>query len=139
MSYRVTTAIVAILAIGAILWLIRKDHLHPRKAVFWVLACVAIGLLGFFPAIADWVAAQLGIDYSPTLVLTLGIVILLIKLLRLDIARTQEHQMLVILSQRIAIMEKQLDNERISGQPRKGDERGHGSTRAIPSHPADGE
>lgn len=118
MSYRTTTAVVAVLAIGAILWLIRKDHLHPRKAIFWIFSCAAIGLLGFFPSIADWIAGLLGVAYSPSLFLTLGIVVLLIKLLQLDIARTHEHQLIVILAQRLSILEMRIENLTVAtGKP----------------------
>ena len=95
-----------------IMWLIRKDHLQPRKALSWIGLAIAIAILGLFPELSDWLAHELGISYPPTLVLLAGIAVLLIKLLMLDIARTREHQQVLILSQKLSVLERLVDEQR---------------------------
>ncbi|GJM05915.1 MAG: hypothetical protein DHS20C09_19110 [marine bacterium B5-7] len=90
--------------------MIRKDHLHPRKALWWIAVSIAIALLGLFPKTTDWVAGKLGVDYPPTILFVVAFLALLIKLLRLDIARTREQQTVLILSQRVSILEKRLED-----------------------------
>ncbi len=109
-GYQTTTLVISLMAITVIVWLIRRDHLHPRKAFWWLLVVLAVGALGVFPEIADWVATRLGISYSPTLIFVVAFIVLLVKLLKLDIARTREQQTVLILSQRLSVLETRFEN-----------------------------
>jgi len=112
LGYQVTTTILAFFVVGAIIWLIRRDRIHPRKAVGWLILAFVIGVLGLFPQISDSLAARLGVSYPPTLILVLSFIVLLIKLLRMDIATTREQRRVKMLSQRLSVLEKRLE-ERI--------------------------
>ncbi len=109
MNHHLTTAAIALFAIAAILWLIRKDHLHPRKATWWVALAGGIGLVGAYPGLSDLVARHLGIHYPPSLAFVIGFVVVLWKLLSLDIAHTRERQTVLILSQRISLLEHRVE------------------------------
>ncbi len=108
MNYHVTAAVLGVSLAATIVWLVRRDHLHPRKAASWIALSAAIATLGVFPELADRVAAALGIAYSPTLVYAFGFVVVLIKLLRLDIARTREHTIVTTLSQKLSVLEQRV-------------------------------
>lgn len=109
MDYHVTTTVLAAITVVAILWLIRKDHLHPRLAVWWLGVAAMVAILGLFPGLVDRAAGLLGVRYPPSILFAISFVVVLLKLLRQDIARTRLHQTAVVLSQRVAVLEKQLE------------------------------
>ena len=109
LGYEVTTSILALVVAGTIIWLIRKDHIHPRDSLWWLTLAFLIGVLGIFPRISDWLAAYLGVSYPPALVLVLSFVVLLIKLLHMDIAATKNRQAVIILSQKLSVLEKMFE------------------------------
>ena len=110
LGYKLTSGILAVIVVGFIFWLIRKDHLHPKKALGWVTIACAIGVIGIFPRLSDWIASKLGVGYPPTLVLVISIILIFLKLLRLDTARSQEDKKIAILTQRLVVLEKRFEN-----------------------------
>lgn len=107
-KYQITSALIGILLGGAIIWLVRRDHLHGRFAIWWLLVGFTCALLGIFPQIIDWVALRLGIGYPPILALVLGIGFLVLKIILMDIERSRNEIKLQRLAQRLAILEGEL-------------------------------
>ncbi len=105
MSYQLTSAVLGLILASIILWLIRRDHLHSRHALWWLLVAVAIMLLGMFPYLIDIIALQLGISYPPTLLFILGISMVLLKVLSIDLHHSQLERKVRRLTQRLAILE----------------------------------
>jgi len=80
-------------------------------------------LLGLFPALFDSFAKYLGIAYPPMLALTLGAVILVIKILISDIENSRSAIRLQRLTQRIALLESDLrEMQGKPGDPEPGSE-----------------
>lgn len=89
----------------AIVLLMRHDRLHARHGVGWMMVAAAFAGLGLYPDFLDSIAGALGIAYPPVLALVLGIVLLVLKILTMDIERSNleiRHQRLV---QRLAMLE----------------------------------
>lgn len=103
-----TSAILGFAIAGMILYLIRKDHLHTHHALWWLLGAISIALLGLFPQVIDWTARQLGVHYAPTLLLTVGMGMLLIKMLTFDIHQSRQERVMRRLVQRLALLEEEL-------------------------------
>ena len=102
-------AVVGIFTATLILWLVRRDHLHIRYALWWIPIALIIGGLGVFPPVVDWVGVRLGIHYPPILPLLVGIMLLTIKILLMDIERSRSDVKLSCLIQRVAILEARID------------------------------
>ena len=113
------TGIIGIATAIAIVVLIRRDHLHVRYGLWWMIAAIAFALLGIFPALFDNIARTLGIAYPPVLALTVGAVILVLKILVMDIERSRNAIRMQRLTQRIALLESDL--REMQGKPRKAD------------------
>ena len=99
------------LGIGAallILWLIRRDHLHTRYALWWLPVALVIALLGVFPESVNPPALWLGIGYGPILPMLLGLLAIIVKLLLMDIERSRNERKLHRLIQRVALLEARL-------------------------------
>ena len=102
------TGTIGIATAVTIVILIRRDHLQVRYGLWWMVVAGMFALLGLFPALFDSFAKYLGIAYPPMLALTLGAVILVIKILITDIAHSRTAIRLQRLTQRIALLESDL-------------------------------
>ena len=113
------TSIIGIATAVIIVILIRRDHLHVRYGLWWMMAALVFALLGLFPALFDNLAKYLGVAYPPILAITVGVVILVLKILVMDIERSRNAIRLQRLTQRIALLESDL--REMQGKPRESD------------------
>jgi len=104
----IITGLIGLFTAVTIVILIRKDHLKVRYGLWWMTAAIMFALLGLFPTLFDNIAKYLGIAYPPMLALTIGVVVLVIKILIMDIERSRSAIMLQRLTQRIALLESDL-------------------------------
>lgn len=114
------TGIIGVATAVSIVVLIRRDYLHVRYGMWWMAAASGFALLGLFPAFFDTIAKYLGISYPPVLALTIGAVILVIKILVMDIERSRNAIRLKRLVQRVALLESDL--REMQGKPREADQ-----------------
>jgi hypothetical protein len=113
------TGIIGVATAVTIVVLIRRDHLHVRYGLWWIGAALAFALLGLFPTIIDWIAGRLGIGYPPVLALTIGLTVILLKILVMDIERSRNAIKMQRLVQRVALLEAELSRVE-SGQTQAG-------------------
>ena len=120
------TGVIGIATALTIVILIRRDQLHVRYGLWWMAAAVAFALMGLFPRVFDQIAAYLGVAYPPVLALTLGLVILVIKILVMDLERSRNAIKLNRLVQRIGLLESDIremqDNDEVAQQKARPDE-----------------
>jgi len=111
----IITGVIGITAAIIIVILIRRDHLNVRYGLWWMAVAVAFALLGLFPAFFDTIAVYFGVAYPPILALTIGVVVLVIKILLMDIERSRNAIRSQRLTQRIALLESDL--REMQGRP----------------------
>ncbi len=109
LSYQWTTAIIGLIIAFVILLLIRRDILHIKRSFWWIGIAILIVIMGFFPVFIDKIGILLGVNYPPVLILTLGIGFILVKILSMDLERSQQERILRRLIQKIAILEGLLE------------------------------
>ena len=105
---QITSAILGVALAGAILFLVRRDHLHGPYAVWWFVIAAPTFLLGVFPGIVVWLGHQTGIFYAPVLPIIIGLSLVLIRLLKLDVDRSKQERRIRRLTQKLAILEQEL-------------------------------
>jgi hypothetical protein len=115
MTAQITSGVISVLLASAILYLVRRDHLHGSYALWWFAVAAAILLLGVFPPIIDWLGSATGISYAPVLPIIIGIGMILIRMLKMDIDRSRRERQIRRLAQKLAILEQEIDAAR---QPR---------------------
>lgn len=115
MTSQLTSGVIGILLAGAILYLVRRDHMHGSYALWWLAIAASILLLGVFPPVIDWLGGITGISYPPILPIIVGIGMLLIRMLRMDIDRSRQERQLRRLAQKLAILEQELASLRRAG------------------------
>ena len=95
--------VAALIVILYMIHSIRKDKLSVSNSFMWIIFCIGLLLLSIFPKSLDWLAKGLGIDYPPTLFLTIAIIILFI-LVFIQSKKIEELQKKVIdLGQELSI------------------------------------
>ena len=118
MSLATLTLVVGVALVGIILYLVRRDHLHGPYALGWLLLAASIIVIAVWPRLIDIAGRLVGIYYPPILVCLAAIAALLIKSLISDLERSRQERSLRRLSQKIAILERELQQARQElGQP----------------------
>jgi hypothetical protein len=116
---QITSAILGIALAGAILFLVRRDHLHGPYAVWWFGVAAATLVLGVFPNTVVWLGRATGIVYAPVLPIIVGLSLVLIRLLKLDVDRSKQERRIRRLTQKLAILEQEI--ERLGGRSGEAD------------------
>lgn len=112
---QITSAILGVLIAGAILFLVRRDHLHGPYALWWLGVAAATFVLGVFPKVVAWLGRETGIVYAPVLPIIIAVALILLRMLKLDIDRSRQERQMRRLTQKLAILEREL--ERLGGAP----------------------
>jgi hypothetical protein len=113
-SLYLTTALLGLSLAAAIMWLLRRDHLHLGHGLFWLGVAALAAVLGVWPETIDRMATFTGISYPPSLLLLLSVIVLLIKTLHTDMLNTRIERQVKRLNQRLAILDLELQNEKSS-------------------------
>jgi hypothetical protein len=114
---QITAAILGICLAGAIFYLVRRDHLHGPYAAWWLLVAAATLVLGMFPSLVIWLGRLTGINYAPVLPIIIGLSLVLLRLLKLDIDRSRQERQVRRLTQKLAILEQELEQLRRRPDP----------------------
>jgi hypothetical protein len=94
------------LAVAAlIILLIRKDQLHVRHGLSWIVVASCFAVLGMFPGIIDSLARLTGVSYPPILGITVAIALLVVKILLMDLEQSRIEMRNHRLIQRVAMLE----------------------------------
>ncbi len=104
LSYRVTSLILGLMIAGVILILIRKRRLYIVYSLWWLFIALSSIVFGAFPGLIDKVSAGLGIHYPPILLVVGGMGLMLIKMLTMDIERSEQERKIRILAEQLAIL-----------------------------------
>ena len=105
MGYPLTAALLGLTLAVFIIYLLRRDQLYLREAMFWLATAAVAMLFALMPASVDWLGEMAGVAYPPALVLALVCVVLTVKSLLADVAQTQLRREVRRLNQRVALMD----------------------------------
>lgn len=95
-----------------IILLVRRDQLHVRHGLLWIVVAFSFAVFGVFPGIIDNLAKLTGVSYPPILGITVAIAILVIKILLMDLERSRLEMRNQRLIQRVAMLEADIDTLR---------------------------
>lgn len=109
LNAQITAAILGVGLAGAILYLVRRDHLHGPFAAWWLFVAAATLILGTFPSLVIWLGKLTGINYAPVLPIIIGLSMVLLRLLKLDIDRSRQERRMRRLIQKLAILEQEIE------------------------------
>ena len=110
--YLLITAFLGLMTAISILYLIRKDHLHIRYAIGWILIAIIIATIGINPQWIDSFSDKVGISYPPILAVIIALCLMLLKLLLNDIELSRQERKIIRLTQRLGILEAEQHNNK---------------------------
>lgn len=109
LTYNWITATLGLGAATIIVLLMRRNALYTRYSMWWFATAALVLALGLFPGISDKIAAYFNIGYPPALIFAMAIVLLVIKMLFMDIDRSDQELRIRRLTQRIALLQERLE------------------------------
>ena len=109
-NYQWISCIIGLCTASIIIYLIRRDHLQPRYALWWIWVAGSVALFGMLPQLIDKIGKIFGITYPPILLIIIGIISILIKMLKMDIESTRKEARIRRLTQQLAILEGEIDH-----------------------------
>lgn len=98
-------------AVIVILYLIRKNSLYIRYALWWMTVFLGILLFSLFPQLSDKAIHLLGVSYPPAFLFFIAILMLFVKILLMNIDRSKQEVRIRRLIQRLAIYEAELEQK----------------------------
>lgn len=111
--FHLTTSLLGIGLAVLIVWLIRRDDLYLRHALFWLTVAIAAAVFGVWPRSLDGIGQLVGVQYSPALALLCAVIVLLIKALHADVVNTRMETDLLHVQQSVALLEAELTQLRL--------------------------
>lgn len=125
----IVTGTIGLAVATLIILLIRKDRLHVRHGLTWIIVAGCFAILGMFPGIIDSLARLTGVSYPPILGITVAIALLVLKILLMDLERSKIELRNQRLIQRVAMLEADIRDSRgqqkttksANGDPAKND------------------
>lgn len=104
----------------AILMLIRAGSFHESQALSWILALVAVVIVGSVPSVLSWIADLIGVRNPPNILLAFAVFALTIVALYQHVQLSQSERRLRSLIMHLALLEADLEDEsHDSGTPRR--------------------
>ncbi|MEA3335654.1 MAG: DUF2304 domain-containing protein [Chloroflexota bacterium] len=95
---------------GIALNMVRTGKLQERYALLWILAGLALAISPFFANQLDAMGKALGFEYTPALLLMMGIVGLLLIIFQISLTISQSNEQLKVVSQEVGILRQQVDS-----------------------------
>ncbi len=111
-TFQFFTGALGVAIAGVIFYLIRRDHMHARFSLWWLVVGVLAVVVGFFPRWVDAVGGWLGVSYPPVLGLIVAVAALVLKILMVDLEQSRTRREMLRLTQRVLLVEEQLRKAR---------------------------
>lgn len=109
MSLNWFSAFLGAVVVVAIFWLLRRDRLPVMHSLWWLAVAALIAVLGLFPRLIDQAAGLVGVAYPPSLLFSVAILVLLLKVLLEDVDVSLDRRRLLRLAQKVAMLEEELE------------------------------
>ena len=106
-TYKWITALIAIAIVAKILFLIRRDALHVRYSIWWLVVAGMILASGLFPRLVDIIGSKVGVSYPPILAVAVALGLIFVKMLTMDLDRSVQERKIRRLTQRLAMLESE--------------------------------
>lgn len=100
---------IAIIIIGAVLWMLLTRQLQEKYAVLWFLLGIVLLVLGLFPGLLDAATAAIGVQLPVNLLFAAAIVVLLGITLHLSWELSQSEAEIRRLAEEVAILGARMD------------------------------
>jgi hypothetical protein len=127
LSQRVEVIIVAVLVCAVIFELVRRKRLMERYAILWLIAGLAVLVLGLWQGLLSTLAHAVGIYYTPSALFAVTFLFVLLLLVHFSLTVSRLSDQNTTLAQRVALLPQRLEGDRedvVSAPREQGDPAG---------------
>lgn len=113
-----TQILVVVLALAALLWIIRKicrRGIEVKYSLLWILLGVGVIIFACFPQFTAWLAQVFGIGQPINMLFFAGFCFALVILFSLSVSVSRLSNKVKRLTQEIALMENKLEEQKKKG------------------------
>lgn len=111
-AIRICAGLFLVVFLYYVVKLVRKGRLRLRYSVMWMFLGVVALLVDAFPAILFWASDLIGFVSPSNLLLMVAVMVLLVVCLSLSVSVSRSVTAVKNLTQRVAILEKEIEVER---------------------------
>jgi hypothetical protein len=97
-------AVIGVATMIGILRLVRRRQLRAKYSLLWLGIGIAFMVLGVSPAVLDWAAKQVGVDYAPDLLFLVGTVFLVLMVVHLSWELSRLEDRTKVLAEEVALL-----------------------------------
>ena len=110
---QVFSILVAVVALGAIVVMVRRGRLRERHAIWWLVGAILALIVAVFPNLLDWATGLLGFVTGANLIFFVSIAILVGVTLQHSAELTKLESQVRTLTEQLAIrrLEEELDED----------------------------
>jgi hypothetical protein len=109
LSQRLEVIIVAVVICALIFELVRRKHLMERFAILWLVAGLAVLVLGLWQGLLSTLSHAVGIYYAPSALFAVAFVFVLILLVHFSLTISRLADQNTTLAQRLALLQQRLE------------------------------
>ncbi|MHB8491570.1 MAG: DUF2304 domain-containing protein [Solirubrobacteraceae bacterium] len=134
LSQRVEVVIVAVAVCAVIFELVRRRRLMERYAILWLVAGLAVLVLGLWQGLLSTLAHAVGIYYTPSALFAVTFLFVLVLLVHFSLTVSRLSDQNTTLAQRVALLQQRLEGERqgpVEAPHRAGDRAGAGAAQGA--------
>ena len=102
--------LLSIVMLGMILFSVRRSHIRVEYSVSWLAAAAILLILSRSSSVLEWVARQLGLADPPLALVILVVCVFIVVIYRLSVRISDLKDANIAISQRLAIVEFQLQS-----------------------------
>ena len=110
-----TQILVVVLAVTALLWIIRKicrKGIEVKYSLLWILLGIGVIIFACFPQFTAWLAQLFGIGQPINMVFFAGFCFALVIIFSLSVAVSRLSNKVKRLTQEMALMEKKIEDQK---------------------------
>lgn len=111
---QIIAVIVAIIFMFFIFRLIIKGKLREEYSFVWIACTAFLLLFSIWRNGLDVIAKLLGVYYAPALIFMAAIFAIIIFLVHLSLINSKQHEQIKILTQELALLKKQINENKTS-------------------------
>lgn len=94
-----------------IIELVRRNRLHEKYSLLWLLFSIVMIILSGFPRILEKVAYILNVKYAPSLLFLVGFVFLILYSLSLTVIISKQADRIIKLTQEVSILKENVKRD----------------------------
>lgn len=115
MNLYLTTVVVCVLVVVALLYLLRTRRIREKYAGVWILLTLAVVVVGAFPQLAFWLSGLVGVQTPVNLVFSLAILVLLGVCIQLSTEVSHLEEETRTLAEEIALLRLEVRQQHPGG------------------------